>query len=296
MKIAVTGSDGFIGRPIVKKLRAKGHGVIECRRKNCDVLRPEQVIQALKGADVVVHCAAKLDENASDLIDVNVAGTENVLEACAANGAKHLIFLSTVGVYGLLGGMKDENTEPRPETPYERSKLEAEKKVLSYQEVFHVTILRPAIVLGKNKYWQKIVRLVAKGFPIIGDGKNRWQMVCVEDVVGAIAFCIGREECYGEIFIVAEQEAVTLEETVNEIRASLGMEGTAMKIPVWLGNLIAALNGALHFNSLLTPPYIKRLQADRAYSTKKLEALGWKAKLSAKGGIPGIAKWAMQGK
>jgi len=282
VKIAVTGSEGMIGSLLVQELKAKGHKVIECTKNSCDILDIESVKRAFKGAEVVVHCAAQLDEEAKDLHEVNVTGTDNVLEACAANNVSQFIFLSTVGVFGGSAGIKDENTEPRPETLYERSKLEAEKKVLSFQEVFHVTILRGAIVMGNNKYWQQIVKTVKKGFPLIGEGKNHWQVVSPMDLVSAVIFCIGREECYGEIFIVAEKEALTLEEIINVMRKELGLEGATGKIPLWLGNIIVALNSLLNFNPILKPAYVKRLQADRIYSTKKIEALGWMAKHSAK--------------
>ena len=293
MKVAVTGAQGMIGSALAKALREKGHKVAECTHRNCDVLDTEQVRKALKGFDAVVHCAAELNEDAKDLYEVNVRGTENVLEACAQNGISQFIFLSTVGVFGLLPGMKDENTEQRPETEYERSKLEGEKRVLSYQEVFHITIIRPAIVLGNNRYWRQIIRMVGAGFPLIGSGKNRWQTICLEDLASAIAFCIGREECYGEIFIAAEKEPMTLGEIVERIRKETGKNAPVKNIPLWLGNIIARINSVLNLNPILKPAYVKRLQAERWYSTRKLEALGWKAKCSARAELPEIVKAAL---
>lgn len=282
MKIAVTGSNGMVGKALVEKLAVKGHKVLECSRENCDVLDPEDIKKALKGAEVVVHMAAQLDEKAADLWEVNVKGTENVLEASAESKVQQFIFLSTVGVYGLLPGMKDEGTEPKPETLYEKSKLEAEKKVLSFQEVFHVTVLRPAIVVGENKYWGQIIKTIGKNFPLIGRGKNHWQALCLEDLADAIVFCINREECFGETFIVAEKEVMTLEELVLHVRGELGMSDGLKKIPGWLGNAAAAFNSVFKFSPLLDQAYVKRLQADRLYSTGKLEKLGWKARHSAR--------------
>lgn len=276
MKIAITGSEGMIGKELVKRLERKGRKVVKCTRENCDVLNLESLKKNFKGCTIVIHLAAQLDEKASDLWEVNVKGTENCLEAAAASGAEQFIFISSVGVFGLQPGLKDEKTEPKPETLYEKSKLEAEKKVLSYQEVFHVTILRPAIVIGDNKYWGQIIKTIGKGFPLIGDGKNHWQTASAEDVAEAIEFCIGNEDTYGETFIVAEKDAKTLEEIVETIRQGLGMKGKIMKIPAWLGNFIAIINSVARFNPILDPEYVKRLQADRHYSIAKLEKLGWK--------------------
>ena len=284
MKVAVTGSNGLIGKILVQKLRGKKFEVAECSRQNCDVLNPKQVEGALKGAKIVVHCAAQLEEEAHDIFDINVKGTENVLEAAAKNNAEQFIFLSSVGVYGPVPGLKDEKTESRAETNYEKSKLEAEKKVLSFQEVFHTTIMRPAIVVGRNRYWKKIIATIRKGFPLPGSGKNKWQMVCAEDVAEAIIFCIAKEECFGETFIVAENEEslMTLEELVNFARKELGLKGGTGKIPLWIAKIMAFLNSFIKIIPLLTPSYLARMQRERAYSTKKLEALGWKAKRSGK--------------
>ena len=80
MKIAITGSEGFLGKIISKKLDSEGHTIVECNRKNCDILNPKQVLKALKGSQAVVHCAAQLEETSKDIYEVNVRGTENVLE------------------------------------------------------------------------------------------------------------------------------------------------------------------------------------------------------------------------
>ncbi len=292
MKIAVTGSNGMLGRLLVKKLAAKGNEVVECNHKNCDVLDADALKKAFEGAQVVIHLAAKLDEDSKDMVKVNVKGTENALEAAAGSGTEQFIYLSTVGVYGGTPGVKDENTAPRPETEYEKSKLEAENKVHSYQEVFHVTILRSALVVGKNEYWDGIIKTVKKGFPLIGSGANKFQLVCAEDVVDAIRFCIGRDECYGETFLVAEGPvgAMTLEGVVNHIRKELGMSGATKKMPGFLGGALAAANSALKFNPILKPAYLKRMLRERSYSTAKLESLGWKAQRTAKEGISKLVK------
>ena len=282
MRVAVTGSNGFLGKEVVKHLRERGFQVTECTRKDCNVLDQKQVTQKLSGAGIVVHCAAQLDEEAQDLFEVNVRGTENVLEASAKNQVEQFIFLSTVGVYGAAKGVKTEASPLVPETSYEKSKLEAEKKVNSYQELFHVTVLRPAIIAGNNSYWRKIIRMVGKGFPLIGKGENKWQLVCVEDVAEAVVLCIGNEACYGEAFNVAEKEGMTLRELAEFIRGELGMGEKVMSIPLWLGKMIAAINGLVGVVPMLSPAYLRRLNRERAYSTEKLRKLGWAAKQSGK--------------
>lgn len=288
MKIAITGANGMVGKLLVKKLREKKFEVMELTRANCDITNKEMTKKAIKGADVVVHCAAQLDEDAADIEEINVRGTENVLEAASAAGAKQFVYLSSIAVFGNTLGIKDEQTKPNPETKYEKTKWEAEKKVLEYQEVFPVTIFRPAIIVGKNYYWEKIIKIIGKDFPLIGDGSNKWQLVCVEDVVDAIVFSINNEDCYGEVFIVAEKEGMTLRELAEFIRSELGMKKPLKTVPFWLGSMVAFVNGFVKIIPLLNPAYLKRMARDRRYSTKKLQKTGFTPKLSGKEGLKKI--------
>ena len=289
MKVAVTGSNGLVGKMLLQELKAKGFEVLECNRKNCDILNPAKLNITLK-ADVVIHCAAQLDEEAKNLFEVNVKGTENVLETCAKNKVQQFIFLSSVGVYGNSKGIKTEKSKPSPETLYEKSKLEAEKKVLDYQEVIPITILRPAIILGNNFYWKKIIANIKKGYPLIGSGKNKWQMVHVKDVVSAIVHCTGNEDCYGEIFNVAEEKGMTLEEIVNTIRKETGIKGDIMKVPVFIGTILAYINSAVKIIPMLTPDYLNRMLRERNYSIDKIRATGWNPKINNKEELKKLAK------
>lgn len=282
MKIAITGSDGLIGGLLKEQLKAMKHSIIECDRKNCDIMNPDSLKKAFRGAKAVVHCAAVLDEKNPQLYSVNVVGTKNVLEAAAENNVEQFIFISSVGVFGQQKGEKNENTHIKPATVYEKSKADAEDLVNNYQEVFYTTILRPAIVLADNKYWRAIIKTIGKNFPLPGKGDNKWQMADARDVVSAITHCIGNEDCYGETFIVAEKNAGTLEEIVQIIRENLGFKKEVLKIPFFLGMLIAKINTILKFSEILTPEYLTRMQADRFYSTAKIEATGWKAKYNTK--------------
>lgn len=282
MKIVVTGSTGLVGKELVKKLKEKRFQVFGGNRDNCNVLNKRQLENAFKGADIVVHLAAKLDEHAQDMFDVNVKGTENVLDAASKAGVKQFIFLSSIALFGETPGLKNEESPVNPGTKYEKSKAEAEAKVLSYQEEVPVTILRPAIIVGDNSYWKKIIGIIKRDFPLIGNGKNKWQLVCVSDVVDSILFSMNNEDCIGETFIVAEKNPMSLKELAIFIREESGIKKPIKQIPFWLGQTIAFINGFLKIIPLLEPAYLKRMNRDRHYSIKKFEKIGWKPKSSGK--------------
>ncbi|MEM4257086.1 MAG: NAD(P)-dependent oxidoreductase [Candidatus Diapherotrites archaeon] len=276
MRIAITGSNGMIGKILTKNLQEKGHEIVECTKEKNNIMDKENLKKAFKGCKIVIHLAAQLNENANDLWEINVKGTENCLEAAEEAKIDQFIYASTAGVYGLQPGLKDETTQPKPETKYEKSKYEAEKKVQERQELFHITILRPAIIVGENEYWKKIIEKIKKNYPIVGQGKNIWQMITAKDTAKAFEFCCNNENCYGETFIIAHPKKITLEELVNTIRKELGMK-KVKKIPLWLGMAIAEINQILKISKDINKAYIQRMQAERNYSTQKIESIGWKA-------------------
>lgn len=101
MEIGVTGSKGFIGKHLVKRLREDGHVI----REFLGDIRDEGSVGSLVGGcDVVFHLAAVSDvryaeSHHKETIDVNVGGTFFVARAAARTGAR-LIFTSSSAVYG----------------------------------------------------------------------------------------------------------------------------------------------------------------------------------------------------
>ena len=290
MKILVTGSSGFIGKKLAEKLRGK-HSVKEFDLdKGFDLLKKKDCERAVKGVDAVIHLAAVLDENSPLLHKVNAGGTENMVSAAAKAKVERFIHLSTVGVYGNVEGKAREETEFAPVTEYEKSKAEAEGIVEEHQEMIHITIIRPAIVLGANQYWKKIFGLMEKNFPLIGNGKNKWQTIYVDDLVDAIAFCLENGKTRGEDFIAAEEKALTLEQFCVEIKKALGIKPGVRKIPFWLGKMLARVYITFSRNSIVQPSYLKRLNRNRNYSIEKIKGYGWKPKFDAKTGIKKTAE------
>lgn len=283
MNILVTGSQGFVGKRLVKALKAKNHNVKEFDISlGNDILNSEHCTQACKGIKAVFHLAAVLDEESRLLFDVNVKGTENILQATAKQRCSQFIYLSTAGVNAGVKGIINEKSPFKPVTEYEKSKAKAEQLVLEFQEMVPITIVRSALVLGPNKYWRKITGLVAKGFPIIGGGKQVWQTIFVEDLVSALVFVLGKGKCLGEILVVAEREKHSLRQLYAEMQKQLGLEEEIKTVPVWQAKLLASIYSLLGKKSIVSKAHIERLARERSYNTKKINGLGWKAKTGMK--------------
>ncbi|MEJ2458411.1 MAG: NAD-dependent epimerase/dehydratase family protein, partial [Novosphingobium sp.] len=73
--------------------------------------------------------------------DINVRGTENLLQASAAAGVKRFVHGSTIGVYGEMQDLTDETTACNPDNIYGTTKLEGEKKALSYNDQLPVVVI-----------------------------------------------------------------------------------------------------------------------------------------------------------
>jgi uncharacterized protein YbjT (DUF2867 family) len=119
-EVLVTGGTGSLGRRVVDRLRGPGYEVRTLSRGargagvvRADLLTGEGLARALKGVDVLIHCASSPRKPRQ----TDVEGTERLLEAAGRAGVSHVVFVSIVGV--------DRN----PHLPYYRAKLEAERIV-----------------------------------------------------------------------------------------------------------------------------------------------------------------------
>jgi UDP-glucose 4-epimerase len=152
-KVLITGGFGFVGSRLVRHFRAKGLEVLVMEHASAvappdiadvQVLRgditSEESLAAIpaKGIDAVLHLAAQSSGPRSfsiPVIDVklNVLGTVNVINWCAANSVDRLLFASSFVVYGDHPGREalDEATPCMPKSVYAGSKLAAEHLLIS---------------------------------------------------------------------------------------------------------------------------------------------------------------------
>jgi len=289
MKVLVTGSSGFVGRELSKELLKRKVEIAEFDMAGGkDILNFEQLKEACKGCDAVIHLAALLDEQASleKLRNVNAEGTKNALEASVKQKVKKFIYLSSTGVYGDFKGQANESLPANPSTNYEKSKAEAEEIVQSYQELIPIVIARSALVLGPNNYWREIAEVIKKGFPIIGSGKNKWQICYYKDLVNALVFLLYCKEAEFEVFNIAEEpeQAKDLNGLVGLLKQELGTTKETKHLPVILGYLLLSLKAIIDKvkgkKSIASPAYISRLLKNRNYSIEKIRKLGWRPKYS----------------
>jgi nucleoside-diphosphate-sugar epimerase len=143
MKVIVTGSRGFLGTELVKHLKRNKHTVVECdiilRHDITDFDCMEKLFDAHKNADACVHLAAVsnldiYDTDAEKGLDVNLAGTKNLIDLCKKHSIK-MYFASTCCLYGNNGvPIITEQSKISPTEDYARSKEEGEALINAHNK------------------------------------------------------------------------------------------------------------------------------------------------------------------
>ena len=152
-KVLVTGSRGFIGKQLIKKLK-KSEVLIDCiGSKRIDLKNIEEVMK-LNASDVVVHLGGKTTKGLEwdEYFNNNVLGTLNILEYCITKKIKKMIFVSSY-VYGKPKYLPIDEEHPiDPHNAYTKSKYLAEQLCEFYAKNsdLNIIILRPFNIFGKT--------------------------------------------------------------------------------------------------------------------------------------------------
>ncbi len=207
MKVLVTGAAGFLGYHTCKHFLDKGAEVRgidltafdypdlagRVRFFQGDIRDRGLLEEAARGVDAVVHGAAALPLwSRAEIYSVNVGGTRNVLEVARDLGVPRVVYISSTAVYGIPKSHPvDENYPQQGVGPYGETKIEAERICGEFRgQGLCVPVIRPKTFAGPMRLgvFQILCDWVKdrKNIPIIGSGKNRYQLLHVEDLAGAI--------------------------------------------------------------------------------------------------------------
>jgi nucleoside-diphosphate-sugar epimerase len=316
--ILVTGATGFTGGNLARRLAAQGEKVRALVRdpttarslsaEGIDVrvgqlTSLDDVIAAARGCDQIHHIAAVFRTAGhpdSYYHDVNVGGTQNVLEAARRLDCERVIHCSTGGVHGHIARPPASETYPfGPGDIYQRTKLEGELAAsAAAQRGQPVTIVRPGPIYGEGDLrFLKLYRAIARGvFVMIGSGTPKLHMVHIDDLVDGILLCSTAAAALGEVFILAGPRAPTLNEIVRDIAQSLGVAPPRWRIPVWPVQAAGLLCESVCVPLRIDPPLYRRRVAffthHREFDcSKAARLLGYAPRVSPAEGIARTAEW-----
>jgi UDP-glucose 4-epimerase len=250
LRVLVTGGSGFIGSHVVDRLAAHGHRPRIFDRVSPrhhpsgdvdtvlgDLLDLDAVRAAARGCDAVVHLAAVADVehvvvDPSHAQLVNAGGTQVLLEAARAERVSHVVYASTVWVYGDARGAEilDEDAPlALPPHLYTATKLAGEMYCRAYGELYGLesTILRLGIPYGPRSRPTTVVAafvaraLAGKPLPVTGDGTQSRRFVYVEDLADGIVAALGPRAA-GRIYNLVGDESTTVRTIADTVRGLLG--------------------------------------------------------------------------
>jgi len=314
-KYFITGGAGFLGINLTRLLLGKGHRVVsfdispqyDYPEKNDDrvtviqgdIRDIEAVRMAINGCDIVVHTAAALPlYSEEDIRTTDIDGTRNVLRAAHDAGIERIIQISSTAVYGIPDHHPlVEDDKLIGVGPYGIAKIDAEKVCEEFRgKGMIVPILRPKSFIGPERLgvfalfydWAS----TGHGFPMIGSGNNRYQLLDVYDLCEAIYLCAELpSEKVNETFNIGAEEFTTMKE---DYQAVLDFAGFGKKIHgfpaaplIWTLRLLEAL----HLSPLYKWVYETASKDSFVSIEKAKNVLGFKPRYSNKDALIRNYQW-----
>ena len=251
--VFITGGSGFLGINLVRYLLKKKYKIIsydivpfdypDCNNKITsvvgDIRNKSLVTKSMKGSDIVIHCAAALPlYSKEDIYSTDINGSKNVIDAALNNKVERFIHISSTAVYGVPDHHPlSENDQLIGVGAYGESKIIAEKACAAARKKgLIVSILRPKSFVGPERLgvfallydWAR----TGHNFPMIGNGKNRYQLLDVEDLCDAIHSCMTKDKRHvNDVFNIGAQEFTTMGEDYQVVLDEAGFGKKVIKTP-----------------------------------------------------------------
>jgi nucleoside-diphosphate-sugar epimerase len=302
MSILLTGATGFIGSHLLS-LSTEFEFKAVVRNSNFsssignDVFYLDSISsltnwrEAFHGVSVVVHCAARahiMTDLGIDTLEcyrqTNTAGTLTLARQAAAAGVNRFIFISTIGVNGLITHKPFKFDDfPDPQEAYAVSKYEAEAGLqeIAKETGMEVVIIRPPLVYGANApgTFGRFSALAKKNFPLpLGAIDNKRSLVSIDNLVDLITTCIDHPKAANQTFLVSDDNDVSTSHLLRLMILSAGK--TPLLLPVSV-NILRFFAGLLGKESVIDR-MSSNLQVDISHTKS---TLGWKPPVSFEEGI-----------
>lgn len=307
MKILITGGAGFIGSHLCDKYAKEGHNVVcldnflngnltnirhlldyrNFKLIKGDIRDFDLLEKIMRDVEVIFHLAAQIHVDRSYIeprltYDINVIGTQNILEAARLHDAKRVIYASTSEVYGSAQYVPIDEKHPlNAPHPYGASKIAADRMCYAYTQTYgmDISILRLFNIFGPRQrdvgYGGVIsifTRRVLSNVPPIlyGDGRQTRDYTYVDDAVKAYDLVLNHQQPVGPINFGSGKE-ISILDLANMIIEACGKKGRMQPIQVEprIGE-------------------VKRLIADASQARK---LLGWEPGYDFEKGLKEYVEW-----
>ena len=289
MKILITGVHGFVGSNLVRAL-SREHTIY-----GIDIISP--FVEGVKytfswdnldipglipDVDAIIHLAGKAHDTKNQAAEevyfkVNRDLTVRIFDYFLASSARKFVFFSTAkAAADSVDGVLTEDVIPSPVGPYGESKIAAEKYILEHMPTDkQVYIFRPCMIHGPGNKGNLnlLYNVVRKGIPWpLGAFENRRTFTSVENICFAVNGVLTKDVPSG-IYNMGDDEALSTNELIEEICASLGKKAHIWRLPKGMMFFVARVGGWLHLS--LNPERLRKLTENYISSNTKIKkALG----------------------
>jgi len=319
MRVALTGASGYTGGRLLDALHARGDEASVLVRPTSlsgrirssgarivagDLADRSALARLVEGARAVIHVAAvyrTAGHPDAYYHDVNVGGTERLLEAAASAGVGRFVHTSTVGVHGHVENPPADETDPvSPGDVYQATKAEAEALALEFHRTrgLPVAVVRPGAIYGPGETrLLKLFRAIARGrYAMVGDGRSFYHPVYVDDLVQGFLLALEREEAVGETFLLCGPEYATQRDLAALIARHTEGRVLPFRIPArplqWVGDVVEGVCVPLGIDPPLHRRRVDFWTKSRAFSIAKARrVLGYQPRVHLDEGIARTAAW-----
>ncbi len=257
--VLVTGATGFLGQHLVRHLLALGQPVRATGRnlkiglalqadgadfRPVDLRDAAGMMAAMEGVEAVVHSGAlsSVWGKVQDFHDINVGGTQNVIDACRAHGVRRLVYISSPSVMTRPEAQWNlTEDEPLPDehvSVYSETKRLGEDRVraaIASGADLETVILRPKAIYGPGDtaIFPRLLKSASQNrLPIVGDGDTVTNLTHVRDVVAATLLALESEKAVGGTYVVTGGEEVRIWDVIKDVVTRSGYKAPTRKIPI----------------------------------------------------------------
>ena len=310
--ILITGGSGFLGINLIRYLLKLGYNITSLDFAKFDYpeydkinavlgdIRDEQMVEkCMEGQDYVVHCAAALPlYKKNDIYSTDVGGTTILVKSAKTHGVKRFVQISSTAVYGIPDHHPlFENDKLDGVGHYGKAKIMAEDVCnQARKNGMILPIIRPKSFIGPERLGAFAIfydwAMSGKGFPMIGNGKNRYQFLDVQDLCDAIYLCLTKDESsVNDTFNIGASEFTTMAEDYQVVLDEAGFGKKIKGFPA--APVIFALRvlEALHLSPLYKWVYETASKDSFVSIDKAKQKLGFAPKYSNKDALLRNYKW-----
>ena len=228
-KILVIGASGFVGGNLAKQLLADGYDVRclartpdkirDLAKAGCEVVQGDiSEIQSLQNATKSIDAvyisiqtivAQPANKGSKDFMDVELAGVQNIVNACKQNGVTRIIYVTFLG------------TSPDSKSAWSRGRWKGEQLLIN--SGLNATIIRPGMIVGVGgQGYNAVVRNAKKSTAfIMGSGKQRYRSIAVSDLVYYLEGVLNEPKAFGQGYDVGGDEMYNMEQMTDLVADAL---------------------------------------------------------------------------